>query len=312
VKKFKAIFMGTPEFARAHLKSVYDSGHYDVLAVVTQPDRPSGRKMQLQKSRVKIFSEEKGIKVFSPESIKSEEFKKEIIELKPDIIIVVAYGQIIPRDFIAQFKDRIVNVHASLLPRWRGAAPVQRALMAGDQVTGVSLQNMVFELDAGDIIAEEKLNLEDDMNAVFLFNELPKLGSKLLTNDLVAYLKGDIKPTPQDNNFVTLAPKIAKEEALIDWRKPALDIHNQVRGLAAGPQAYTVSNGVKIKIHKTKYIKDLNGRPGEVQSVSNDSIAVACGQGGVCVLEVQPESRTRMSIESYLAGHDLKKGEILG
>jgi methionyl-tRNA formyltransferase len=306
------LFLGTPEFAHYHLDEILKLKEFKIVGVVTQPDRPAGRKMHLQKSPVKILAEEKGIPVISPESLRGPETLEKIKNFGAEAAIVVAYGQILSQDFLNLFSGKVVNVHGSLLPRWRGAAPIQRALMAGDKVSGVSLQVVVLKLDAGDVIGESRLELPEDMNSVELHEKLKVLGVELIKNLLPGFLRGEIAPRVQDEALVTHAAKIDKSECCIDWNSGAREIHNLIRGLSMGPFAFTRHSGKTIKIHRSKIEKELSGSPGEILLAQGDELVVACGELALRILEIQPESRSKMDVRSFLAGHPMKKGNQLG
>lgn len=302
--------MGTPDFAVTSLERLAADEHFEIVAVVSQPDRPAGRKMQLTPSPVKTRALELGLKVFTPETVNTEEFRAQVTELKAESAVVVAFGQILGQMFLDLFEKGCVNVHGSLLPRWRGAAPIQRALMAGDKESGVALQKIVKKLDAGDVLGIRRVELGDDMNAVELYNQLKNLGADLLTTDYMDYLRGNLVPTPQDESAVTFAAKIDKAEAKIDWSWPALKIHNLIRGLALGPNAFAIRDGKSLKLHKTK-VRSGQGRPGEIIEVAAESFTVATVDGLLEVFEVQPESRSRMSSADFVRGYQIKKGEML-
>lgn len=305
--------MGTPEFAVASLERLARDEHFEIVGVVSQPDRPAGRKMQLTPSPVKIKAEELGLKVFTPETVNTEDFQLQITELKVESAVVVAFGQILGQKFLDLFRFGCVNVHGSLLPRWRGAAPIQRALMAGDKESGVALQKIVRKLDAGDVLGVRRVSLSDEMNAVELYNTLKVHGADLLTTEFMDYLRGNLVPTPQNESEVTIAAKIEKSEAKINWAWPAAKIHNLIRGLALGPNAFAVREGKSLKLHKTKVHKNSGSKvsPGEIVNVSVDSFLVATGDGLLEVFEVQPESRSRMSSAEFVRGYQIKAGELL-
>ena len=309
----RVAFLGTPDFARFHLEALLADEHFYVVGVVSQPDRPSGRSMKLTPSPVKALALEKSIPVITPEKINDVEVLKEIQSWKAEAVVVVAYGQIVPQKFLDMFPKKVVNVHGSLLPRWRGAAPIQRALMAGDLETGVSLQVMVKKLDAGDVIGEYRLKIPISMDAVELHNELQKLGVQLLHVELMDYLRGHLMPTPQDESKVTYAHKIDKSESLIDWSQPAAAIWNHIRGLALGPGAHTFWQGKKIKIHRARAEAIMHEKkPGTIVSCDAESLTIACGEGVLRVTDLQPESKARMSVRDYLLGHTVKVGDIWG
>ena len=322
-ESYSTVFLGTPEFAAYHLQSLLEDSPLRICGVVSQPDRKRGRKMQTQASPVKELALKNNIEVITP-----ERFNKEVLDYifswKPKVAIVVAFGQILPQSFLDLFSGRAVNVHGSLLPRWRGAAPIQRALMNGDKISGVALQVMVKELDAGDIIGQRELALGSEMNAIELHDYLKVLGVDLLKNELIAYLRGEIEAQPQNPTNVTYANKIHKSESHINWENCAKKIHNTSRGMALGPGVHTLFRGKKLKIHQARVDADFvfkEGKdiiPGQVVDIGSDSggnanfFLVACGQGRVLrVLEVQQESRMRMSVREFLRGAEMTVGEVL-
>jgi methionyl-tRNA formyltransferase len=314
--KFRVVFLGTPEFAVESLKGMIADDHFDIVAVVTQPDRPAGRKMQLKASPVKELALAHGLTVFSPETVNTQEFRDQIAALKPESAAVVAFGQILGQKFLDLFPRGSVNVHGSVLPRWRGAAPIQRSIMEGDTEGGVSLQIVVKKLDAGPVLGLRRLAIAENMNAVELHDALKIQGAELLHQEYADYLRHMLTPVPQDESQVTIAPKIDKAEAHLDWTKPALSVHNRVRGLAMGPAAYALIDGKPVKIHRTSVASrdEASSEAGRVLAISQDgtpALRVACGEGSIWVHEVQPESRQRMSISDFLRGYPLKTGSVL-
>ena len=305
----RVCFLGTPPFAAEHLAALLKDEHYQVVGVVTQPDRPAGRKMQLTPSPVKVLAEQHQIPVLTPENLRKEPQVLETIQAwKAEVAVVVAFGQILPQSFLDSFEFGAVNVHGSLLPLYRGAAPIQRSLENGDTVTGVSLQKMVFKLDAGPVIGERKIQLDPDINATELYSKLSVLGQELLKVELMDYIRGNLAPVPQDESKVTVAHKIAKEESLINWNESAVKIHNKVRGFSMGPGTYILFQGKRLKIHKTKVMSD-KGEAGKIISVSDSELVIACRENSISLLEVQPESKPRMKIQDYLKSVQLKKGD---
>lgn len=285
--------------------------HFEVVGVVTQPDRPAGRKLQLQPSPVKQLVLPLGIPVLSPENVNTPEVLAEIEALRAEVAVVVAFGQILKQPLLDLFPAKIVNIHASLLPRWRGAAPIQRAIMEGDKETGVCMQVMVKKLDAGPVLGERRFAITPEMNAGDSYENCQRLGAQLIEVDLMDYLRGNLSAHPQDVSKVTYAAKIDKAEALIDWTESAERIHNKVRGLYLGPNAYTSRLGKNLKVWKTR----VSGRgpatlrPGTVLSVNEKSLIVQCGTGSLDLLEVQPESRSKMLIDEYLRGYPMNVGD---
>lgn len=319
MSKVRVCFLGTPEFAVTSLKALLADEHFEVVGVVTQPDRPAGRKLQLTPSPVKMLAQAHGLKVLAPESLKSNQLiLDEIKSWGAEVGVVVAYGQILTQSFLDSFPFGCVNVHGSLLPRWRGAAPIQRALEAGDVETGVALQKVVKKLDAGDILGVRKVKITSEMNALELHDQLAELGAQLLRVELMDYVRGNLVPVPQDESQVTVAKKIEKHESLIDWNTSAKAIDGKVRGFVYGPGTYTLLQGKKLKLHKVTPVvtgseSTVSGvAPGTITALFPDHICVACGEGVLKVYEVQPESRNRMNVEDFLKGHDLKVGDQLG
>lgn len=307
----RVCFLGTPEFAVTHLQALFKNRNYEVVGVVTQPDRPAGRKMQLTPSPVKSLALENKVPILTPENLRKEPENFEIIKSwKADLAVVVAFGQILSQDFLDSFKFGAVNVHGSLLPLWRGAAPIQRSIEAGDTVTGVSLQKVVKKLDAGAVIGERKIELDDEINATELYLKLAQLGCELLDDELLKYVKGEIKPHEQDESKVTIAPKIEKEEGLISWQSPAQKIHNKVRAFSMGPGTYVMFQGKRLKIHKTKVFKNVSGVPGQISEVTAASLVIETSEGALGLLEVQPESKSKLSIQEFLKSTSFKKGDL--
>lgn len=310
--KIKVCFLGTPEFAADHLQVLIDHSQFEVVGVVTQPDRPAGRKMQLTPSAVKVLAQNHNLPVLTPENLRKEpEVFQTIQSWQADVAVVVAFGQILSQDFLDSFKFGAVNVHGSLLPLYRGAAPIQRSLQNGDTITGVSLQKMVFKLDAGPVIAERKIELNSEINATELYAALSVLGCELLKTDLVRYVNGEIIPVAQDESKVTVAHKIMKEESLLDFKVPAITLHNKIRAFSMGPGTYVMFQGKRLKIHKAKVVKsDKSISAGAVVDVSVDVLNIQCGDGVLSLLEVQPESKPKLKIGDFLKSVSLKKGDL--
>ena len=316
MSRVRIVFMGTPEFALPSLQAVLQDEHFEVVGVVTQPDRPAGRKLELKPSAVKQLALQNGLKVWSPEKVNQEDVLRELGELGAEVAVVVAFGQLLSRKLLSLFPFGCVNVHASLLPRWRGAAPMQRALMSGDSVTGVSLQKMVYELDAGDVLGERRLDLSDEMDARDVQKHLSVMAGDLLHLELMDYLRGNLVGTPQDPAQITLAPKIAKTEGWIDWQRSAKEIHNLVRGLTLGPVAVTMFSNQRLKIWKTRAVQEgasavppLDVGVCGTVLVKDQRIFVNCGknQKGSAtwleILELQPESKKSQSAAEFLRGY---------
>ena len=309
----RTVFLGTTEFALFALKALCADPHYNVVGVVSQPDRPAGRKLQLQASPVKTFAIEKNIPVLTPEDINHSEVIEQIKSWRAESAVVVAFGQILRSDFLNLFPEHIVNVHVSVLPRWRGAAPVQRALLADDKEIGVTLQKVVKKLDAGDILGVRKMALTDEHDASKVFAEMIPHMQDLLHVDLMDYLRGNLAGAPQDEAMVTYAKKIEKAEAEIHWHKSAREIFNQVRAFILGPGSWSVFKGKKIKILQTR-VKKTTGKnpPGKILAVGKEELIVGCGVGELELLLVQPESRKSMPIGDFIKGYVPQKGDSFG
>ena len=309
--------MGTPDFARTALESMLADDHFEIAAVVTQPDRPAGRKMQLTPSPVKTLALERGLKVFTPETVNTPEFRAEIAALSVESAVVVAFGQLLGDDFLALFPKKAVNVHGSLLPLWRGAAPIQRSLMVGDEETGVALQIVVKKLDAGPVLGIRRVKLNDENKSSDLYPTLARLGCELLKVDYMDYLRGNLTPVEQDESKVSIAPKIKKSEAAIDWSKSAREILNLTRGLALGPIPHARrAAGATFKVHTVKVVDEAStpatvDRIGRVLKVEDSGVDIQCGRGVLRLLEAQPESRAKMPIQDYLKGYPVAVGEVL-
>jgi methionyl-tRNA formyltransferase len=310
VSKVRVCFLGTPEFAVTALKGLLADEHFEVVGVVTQPDRPAGRKLLLTPSPVKSFALSQGLEVLSPEKINQELILQQIEKWDAEVAVVVAFGQILSTKFLNLFPFGAVNIHGSLLPAWRGAAPIQRSIEAGEQETGVTLQKIVKELDAGDVLGTRKITVPLEMTAMELHDKMAQLGVELLHVELMDYVRGNLAPIPQDHSQVTYAKKIEKSECLIDWTWPALKIHHKVRAFTMGPGVYTVAQAKKLKIHRSF---PLSGRlsPGEV-SVKEQKLIVGTGDGLLEILEAQPESKARMSGADALRSLGLTEGDRLG
>ena len=308
---YKVLFCGTPLFAVPTLAALHAHPSFELLRVFSQPDRPAGRGKKLKASAVKMAAMDFKIPVETPEKISNIEIIQQIKNEKIDVGVVVAYGQILSQDFLDAFNIGCVNVHSSLLPRWRGAAPMQRALMAGDKQTGVSLQKVVKKLDAGPVIAEKKIEIPMEMGATLLYSTLSQLGASLVCENLADFIEGKSNLKEQNESDVTYAKKIEKDEAWIDWSQPAWDIHNKIRGLdMGGPYASSRFRGKALKLHVSKFVKsDHQARPGMVVEVGPSSFNVACGESEVEILMVQPESKAKMAASDFIRGYHLKEGD---
>lgn len=307
----KLIFMGTPDFAVPALKRLIDDGH-EVLAVYSQPDKPVGRKQVLTSPPVKACAVENNISVYQPATVRNSDEIERIRAFNADAIIVVAYGKILPKEILEAAKYGSINVHASLLPKYRGAAPIQWSVLNGDNETGVTIMQMDEGLDTGDMLLVEKTAIDKNETSEELFDRLSVIGANALSrmlSDIEYYQKNAVS---QGEDGTSYAQKITKELSPIDWTKPALAVHNQIRGLQTWPCAQTILKGKNIKIHKS-LLSDLKGNISG-QIVDNKGVLTVCCGDGNCIdiLEVQPDGKKRMDIKSYLAGNAVSIGDILG
>lgn len=311
-KVHRVCFLGTPEFADVHFQSLLKNPQYQVVGVVTQPDRPAGRKMQLTPSPVKETAIRNSIQVLTPENLRREpEILQQILSWRADVAVVVAFGQILPQEFLDGFRFGAVNVHGSLLPQWRGAAPIQRALEAGDRLGGVTLQKVVKKLDAGPIIGTRKIDLDEHINATELYKKLAILGTELLQTELPAYLGGEINLQEQDETLVSMAKKIEKAESELSWNMPAQIFHNRVRAFTMGPGTYVIYQGKRLKVHRTEPVDDSNPLiPGQVVKAEEGLLYVQTAKGVLSLIELQPESKNKMTAREFLKSNPLRKGDL--
>ncbi len=310
----KIVFMGTPDFSVPVLKSLIESG-YDVIGVVTQPDRPVGRKRILTPPPVKVEALHHGIPVFQPEKIRREEELAPILALKPDLVITAAFGQILPNKLLEAPKYGCINVHASLLPKLRGGAPIHYALLQGHEKTGITIMYMAEKLDAGDILTQSELVIAEDDNVGTLHEKLSEIGSKLLLETLPRLIAGELISIPQDEENATFAANIRREQEKIDWRKSGEEIYNHIRGLNPWPVAYTTLKGLTVKVWKAEKLKvTQQALPGTVIDLHKDGIVVACGnQTGIKIIELQPAGKKRMTARQFLQGSGtISVGDMMG
>lgn len=300
--KVKILFMGTPNFAATVLNALIKSGN-ETVGVVSQPDRPKGRGHKLQPTETKVAAEAAGIKVFQPEKLKNGELREVLDETKPEIIVVAAYGKILPEYVLNYPKYGCINVHASLLPQLRGAAPIQRAIMNGDSETGITIMYLGTGLDTGDILSVEKTPIGEYETSGELFSRLADIGGKLVVAEIAKIADGTSKRMPQDESKATYAPMITKEDAKIDWTKSAAEISKLICAMNPQPMAYTTYNGEPMKIAAAK-ICDGSGKPGEMISIEKGKgLKVTCGEGALYLESVRfPESKY-MNPEDYARGH---------
>ncbi|HCB93033.1 MAG TPA: methionyl-tRNA formyltransferase [Selenomonas sp.] len=304
MKKFRTIFMGTPEFSVPCLEALTEC--CEVIGVITQPDKPRGRGQRLQPSPVKVCAEKHGIPVYQPEKIKTEEFTTRLEEMKPDLIVVVAFGQILSQRILDIPEYGCINVHASLLPRYRGAAPMQWCLINGESKTGITTMFMDAGLDTGDMLLKHEIEISDSMNLSELHDRMMTEGAKLLTQTLKQLSEGTLIREKQEDSDSCYAPMLNKETGRIDWSKSASEIHNLVRGLDSWPGAYTFRNGEKYKIWRTMVEDGTSVSPaGEILQADSHGLLVSTGNGLLRVLELQAPGGKRMPAGDYLRGHGI-------
>jgi methionyl-tRNA formyltransferase len=307
----RIIFMGTPEFAVPTLRAIVDAGH-EMVAVYTQPPRAAGRGMALRKSPVQQTAEQAGLNVLVPERLKSTEEQARFASFDADAAVVVAYGLILPEAILDAPRHGALNLHASLLPRWRGAAPINRAIMAGDSETGISVMRVTEGLDAGPVCLEARVPIGANETAGELHDELATNGAKLMVRALSALQRDQLDCRPQAEGGVTYAEKIDPAETRIDWSRPARDVHNLIRGLSPYPGAWFEMelNGKRERIKALRStLAEGSGAPG---TLLDDSLAVACGQGAVRLVEVQRAGKRPMGAHEFLRGMPLRSGRMIG
>lgn len=312
---WRIIFMGTAELSCASLARLTADARFQVVSVVTQPDKPRGRDLKLAPSPVKTLAEKLNLPVLQPLKARDESFLAQLRDLRPELIVVVAYGQILPPALLALPPHGCVNVHTSLLPRYRGAAPIQWAIADGLDETGVTLMQMDAGLDTGPILAARRTPIRPTDDSQTLHDRLAQLGAELLVETIPDYVAGKITPQPQPTAGATYAAKIKKEDGQIDWQRPAGQIWNRLRAFTPWPGAFTFLPGAGkpalLKIWKAEVV-DQSGPPGVVLSADKTGLVVACGTGALRILELQREGGKRLAAEVFLAGHPLKAGQMLG
>ena len=302
----KIVFMGTPDFSVPVLKRIIEDG-YEVIAVVTQPDRPVGRKKLLTPPPVKVEAIKQGIPVFQPERIRNKEELVEILALKPDLVVTAAFGQILPNELLDAPKYGCINVHASLLPELRGGAPIHYALLQGKAKTGITIMYMAEKLDAGDILTQAELTITEEDNVGTLHEKLSEIGAQLLSDTMPRLLKGEFTSIPQKDEEATFAPNIKRAQEKINWGKSGEEIFNHVRGMNPWPGAYTTWNDSVVKVWLTEKVSQQKGNtPGKILSIEKDGILVATGnETAIKITELQPAGKKRMTTQQYLRGSEI-------
>jgi len=308
----RIVFMGTPGLARASLEALLREPAFQLVGVVTQPDRPKGRELKLQPSPVKEVAVRAGLPVLQPAKARDENFISALRELQPDLIAVAAYGQILPKQILELPHFGCLNVHTSLLPKHRGAAPIQWAILNGDPETGVTIMKMDVGLDTGDILTQRATPIKANDNAQTLHDRLAQLGAELLMQTIPDYVAGKIQPRPQPADGISHAPKLKKEDGRIDWTLPAGTIWNRVRAFTPWPGAFTFLSAQPhaqlLKIWETEVISE-SGSPGEILHVDKSGPVIGCGEEALRIITLQREGGRRMIAAEFLAGHPLKVGE---
>lgn len=310
MSKVRVCFLGTTDFAVTCLKSMVADDHFEIVGVVTQPDRPAGRKLVLTPTPVKSYAVAHDLRVISPDQVGQGLILQEIQKWGAEVAVVVAFGQLLSQAFLDSFRHGAVNVHASILPKWRGAAPIQRSLEKGETETGVTLQKVVKALDAGDIIGIRRIQVGIEEQAPEVFERLSVGACELLHVELMDYIRGNLAPIPQDESLKTYAKKIDKAEAELKWTEKAQDLHNRVRAFAGGPGTWVSFQGKKLKVHRTRFVLEKFSQPvGAIVKADKDHLWINTAEGALELIEVQPESRNRMSVENFLKSHPVKEGE---
>ena len=297
----KIVFMGTPDFAVPCFEALVKS-EYDIIGVFTNPDKKKGRGYAVSMPPIKEAALLHGLKIFQPKTLRSDESYEILKELAPDLIVVVAYGKILSKNILELPPMGCINVHGSLLPKYRGAAPIQWSIINGEEITGITTMYMNEGLDTGDMLLQEEVSIGENETSGELFDRLCKVGAELLIKTIKEIEKGSIKRVKQQDEEATYAPMLTKEISRIDWTKNARDIHNLVRGLNPWPKAFTMLDGKVLKIHKTNVLQNVIGKPGEIKSL--DPFIVCCGDdNAIKILELQFDSRKRMRSEEFFRGY---------
>ncbi|MBR3611545.1 MAG: methionyl-tRNA formyltransferase [Oscillospiraceae bacterium] len=305
----RIVFMGTPDFAAAILQRLIDTGR-NVVGVFSQPDKPVGRKQIITPTATKVVAIEHNIPVFQPAKLRDGEALKIMQELKPDLTVVAAYGKILPKDILEVSPLGNVNVHGSLLPKYRGSAPIQWSVINGDEITGITTMFMAEGMDTGDMIMKFELPIGEDETAGELFDRMAELGAESIEKTLELFDKGEVKAEPQNEEEATYAPMLKKEMGEIDFSKTAEEIHNLARGLNPWPMAYTFLDGKSIKIHAAKIAEGFSGAEGTL--LDEKRFIVGCKNGAVEFITVQPEGKNKMSGADFIRGRRLEKGTVFG
>ena len=307
----RIIFMGTPDFAAVALEALL-SGPDKIVAVVTQPDRPKGRGKKLSPPPVKVLAEQHDIPVMQPLKIKTEAFQKELEAFNPDVMVVAAYGRILPKNLLELAPHGCINIHGSLLPAHRGAAPIQWAVINGDREAGITIMQMDEGMDTGDMLFKKAIPIEPDDTAGSLFNKLAGMGGVTILEALQLLKRGELKAEPQDHARATHAPMLKKEDGLINWQKSAEEITNLIRGTDPWPSAYCFVDNKRLRLFSAQpFLQDSDAAPGTVIQIDKRGLLISTGHNCLLVKEIQPEGKKRMSVESFICGSTIPAGTIL-
>lgn len=308
------VFMGTPAFAVPSLRMLLENG-YNVVAVVTQPDRPQGRKRVLTPTPVKEVALEYGLPVLQPQRMRNPEAVAELSTYQPDLIVTAAYGQILPKGVLDLPSRGCVNIHGSLLPKYRGGAPIQRSIMNGESVTGITLMYMAEGLDTGDMIAQVEIAIEEEDNSGTIFEKLSHVGATLLQRELPNLLEGEVTRIPQNDEEATYSPNLKREDEQIDWNRSSRDIFNQVRGLVPFSGAFTMWDGEVFKVWAARPSSESTSHelkvPGTVLQLSEHGIEVKTGDGSVWLTKVQPSGKKVLEVDAFIRGTSMVEGTVL-
>ena len=307
----KVVFAGTPEFAAHILDQLLRAG-FNITRVLTRPDRPAGRGMKDTASAVKKLALSRGLKLLQPQTLKDPALIDELNRVSPDVMVVAAYGLILPKAVLKLPRFGCINIHASLLPKWRGATPIQHALLAGDTETGISIMQMDEGLDTGPVLMQTRTRIAADDTALSLHDRLAQLGGEAIVRTLRSLELDELQPQPQQQQGASYAGKLGKAEAQINWRKDAVQVERTVRAFNPNPGAYTTLNGETLKIWKARLEEPMSGKPGEIVSVDRSGIVVACGTGAVRIEELQKAGGQRLPVREFLSGYALKTGSCFG
>ncbi|AZZ96580.1 methionyl-tRNA formyltransferase [Pseudoalteromonas sp. R3] len=299
-KSLRIVFAGTPDFAAKHLAALIAS-HHDVVAVYSQPDRPAGRGKKLKASEVKTLALEHNLPVYQPQSLKSDDAQAELAALNADVMVVVAYGLLLPKAILDTPRLGCLNVHGSILPRWRGAAPIQRAIWAGDKETGVTIMQMDEGLDTGDMLHIATCPIDENETSASLYNKLAELGPGALVETLDKLAEDKLSAEPQDDALANYAKKLSKEEANIDWAMDATQIERNIRAFNPWPVCYTQMQGQTVKVWQATVVSQ-QGTPGQVLSADKTGITIACGEQALTITQLQPQGKKPMSAQDFLNG----------